>query len=338
MPRTKRSSAGGSAPDAEAEVTLEELEELSKLHQLTGDVDTGANMSIKYNLEYLKHVNEKYGRTDSGGGGGGAEDEARPQVKTVVKLHTTPLDFSFLKISSLEQVANTVPRAGPRPVLQRLAREKTQATAAVQAAALAAEQHEAGPPKKPQPPGQPAASTQQGEGEGKDQATATATEGADDSHEPSATPRGPTRVELAGSSSLRLSNNELCSLEALPECLGPVLLLPHKLQWLDLSFNQISHIEPIASACPSLRLLYLHVNAVTEPRQLDALSQLAHLHTLTLHGNEVENAPNYRFRLASNLPTLKNLDFSALTIVEKDKARTWAAGQQARRRAQGRTM
>jgi hypothetical protein len=143
---------------------------------------------------------------------------------------------------------------------------------------------------------------------------------------------------LAGSSSLRLSNNELCSLEALPECLEPVLLLPHKLQWLDLSFNQISHIEPIASACPSLRLLYLHVNAVTEPRQLDALSQLAHLHTLTLHGNEVENAPNYRFRLASNLPTLKNLDFSALTIVEKDKARTWAAGQQARRRAQGRTM
>ena len=41
-----------------------------------------------------------------------------------------------------------------------------------------------------------------------------------------------------------------------------------------------------------------------------------------MHGNEVENSRGYRFRLVSSLPHLKSLDFSALTIVEKDKAKT----------------
>ena len=41
-----------------------------------------------------------------------------------------------------------------------------------------------------------------------------------------------------------------------------------------------------------------------------------------MHGNEVENSRGYRFRLVSSLPHLKSLDFSALTIVEKDRAQT----------------
>ena len=39
-----------------------------------------------------------------------------------------------------------------------------------------------------------------------------------------------------------------------------------------------------------------------------------------MHGNEVENSRGYRFRLVSSLPHLKSLDFSALTLIEKDKA------------------
>ena len=41
-----------------------------------------------------------------------------------------------------------------------------------------------------------------------------------------------------------------------------------------------------------------------------------------MHGNEVENSRGYRFRLVSSLPHLKSLDFSALTLIEKDKAKT----------------
>ena len=74
------------------------------------------------------------------------------------------------------------------------------------------------------------------------------------------------------------------------------------------------------------------MNAISDAKQLDLLAALPHLHTLTMHGNEVENCKGYRFRLVSSLPHLKSLDFSALTIVEKDKAKTW---RRARRKKSG---
>ena len=328
------------------EVTLEELQEVAALEK-AGKVDSAADLVIQHNMEYLKHVNEKYGAAElamRAGGGGGKRDEG-PKVTTVFKFHSTPLDFSFSNITSLQQVARIVPRAGAKQVLKRLAREKAENIAAAEAAALAAEADEAIPPSQR---GQAKAAAEEEEAEEEPAEPEPEPEGeepvaegeeeaaAGEEEEKPKAPAGPRRIELAGSTSLRLNNNELTTLEELPASLGPVLLLPNRLQWLDLSFNQISHIEPIVAACPSLKLLYLHVNTISEPKQLDCLKGLPFLHTLTLHGNDVENVPNYRFKLAVNLPALKSLDFSALTIVEKDKARTWAKGQEARRLARSR--
>ena len=361
MPSFRGTPRGKAANDlAGMEVTLEELEEVAALEmaaalrggdgRISDQAAEGADMVIQHNQDYLKHVNAKYGQMEQAMRGGKhvngkpRHDDA-PKVTTVFKFHTTPLDFSFSNISSLEQVASIVPRAGPRLVLKRLAREKLENIAAAETAARAAEADEAIPPSQrgqkpaaeaelaeaePEPEGE-----QAGEGEAQAEETEAAAGEAGEEKKPKAPP-GQRRVELAGSTSLRLNNNELTTLEELPTSLGPVLLLPNRLQWLDLSFNQITHIEPIVAACPALRLLYLHVNAISEPKQLDCLKGLPFLHTLTLHGNAVENVPNYRFKLAVNLPALKSLDFSALTIVEKDKARTWAKGQEARRLARSR--
>ena len=52
------------------------------------------------------------------------------------------------------------------------------------------------------------------------------------------------------------------------------------------------------------------------------------LKTLTLHGNGIENAPQYRFRVGCLVSkSLRTLDFSPLTIIDKDSASTWSKSQ-----------
>jgi Leucine-rich repeat (LRR) protein len=114
------------------------------------------------------------------------------------------------------------------------------------------------------------------------------------------------------STALRLSNNELRSFkssEQLRESLASVVFMPHKLLWLDLSFNMFTEVRCIAQACPSLKLLYLHANQIEDTAEIDSLSGLTQLKTLTLHGNPVENAtaPAYRYRVVAALPTLRQL-------------------------------
>ena len=43
--------------------------------------------------------------------------------------------------------------------------------------------------------------------------------------------------------------------------------------------------------------------------------------SLTLHGNPLENSPNYRSSVICMFPELKSLDFAKVTEDEKDSAR-----------------
>ena len=45
------------------------------------------------------------------------------------------------------------------------------------------------------------------------------------------------------------------------------------------------------------------------------------LFSLTLHGNPIENSPNYRASIICMFPNLKSLDFAKVTDDEKDAAK-----------------
>ncbi|XP_072557875.1 leucine-rich repeat-containing protein 51 isoform X3 [Paramormyrops kingsleyae] len=98
---------------------------------------------------------------------------------------------------------------------------------------------------------------------------------------------------------------------------------PSHLAWLDLSFNHISRIDKALTELHELRVLYLHGNHICKLSEVDKLGVLPFLHTLTLHGNAVENEKTYRDHVISVLPHLKSMDFSAVTKQERIMSQIW---------------
>uniref|UniRef100_A0A673BCQ7 Leucine-rich repeat-containing protein 51 n=1 Tax=Sphaeramia orbicularis TaxID=375764 RepID=A0A673BCQ7_9TELE len=119
------------------------------------------------------------------------------------------------------------------------------------------------------------------------------------------------------SRSLRLSNNSISGLNDLQMTLSHFLAQPSQLAWLDLSFNKISHIDQVLCELHELRVLYLHGNCIFILSEVDRLGALPHLHTLTLHGNDIETNKGYRNHVVSALPHLKMMDFSGVTRQER---------------------
>uniref|UniRef100_A0A8C5EZ84 Leucine-rich repeat-containing protein 51 n=1 Tax=Gouania willdenowi TaxID=441366 RepID=A0A8C5EZ84_GOUWI len=122
--------------------------------------------------------------------------------------------------------------------------------------------------------------------------------------------------------SLRLSNNHITDLHDLPGTINHFLAEPLHLAWLDLSFNKITHIDKVLCELTELRVLYLHGNNIFILSEVERLSMLPHLHTLTLHGN-IMSLCLYRNRVISVLPQLKSMDFSAVTKQERCLAKIW---------------
>ncbi|XP_068601751.1 leucine-rich repeat-containing protein 51 [Brachionichthys hirsutus] len=125
------------------------------------------------------------------------------------------------------------------------------------------------------------------------------------------------------SCALRLNNNNVTDLYDLQKTITHFLAEPSQLAWLDLSFNQISHIDEVLCELSELRVLYLHGNNIFIQSEVNRLGVLPHLHTITLHGNVIENNKAYRDRVIAALPRLKSMDFSAVTRQERVLANIW---------------
>ncbi|XP_061575208.1 leucine rich repeat containing 51 [Cololabis saira] len=128
------------------------------------------------------------------------------------------------------------------------------------------------------------------------------------------------------SCSLRLSNNNISDLNDLQATVIHFLAEPSHLAWLDLSFNKITHIDQILCELRGLRVLYLHGNKIFALSEVNRLGRLPHLHSITLHGNPIESNKKYRNRVISALPSLKSMDFSAVTQQERVMAKIWHQG------------
>ncbi|XP_060798185.1 leucine rich repeat containing 51 [Neoarius graeffei] len=136
---------------------------------------------------------------------------------------------------------------------------------------------------------------------------------------------------------LRLNNNLLSNTTGLLETLSALFIEPKRLSWLDLSFNDITHIHPVLTELVELRVLYLHGNSVCNFSEVDKLGALPLLHTITLHGNSIETDHGYRKYVISVLPHLKMMDFSAVTKQERVMASIWHKPRRSRNPTHRRT-
>nr|XP_035121454.2 leucine-rich repeat-containing protein 51 isoform X2 [Callithrix jacchus] len=93
--------------------------------------------------------------------------------------------------------------------------------------------------------------------------------------------------------SLWLNNNVLNDLRDLNQVASKLLEHPENLAWIDLSFNDLTSIDPVLTTFFNLSILYLHGNSIQHLGEVNKLAILPRLRSLTLHGNPMEEEKGY---------------------------------------------
>lgn len=129
--------------------------------------------------------------------------------------------------------------------------------------------------------------------------------------------------------SLLLSNNELRSFAGLREVLRGVLPHgePNRLVWINLSFNFLTKIDADILNFPSLKQLNMHGNFIADFEEVKKLQDIGTLQTLSLNGNPIEEVKGYRMYvlgvLYNKFETLKKLDGVIVSRQEFDNHIVW---------------
>lgn len=123
--------------------------------------------------------------------------------------------------------------------------------------------------------------------------------------------------------SLRMYNNKILDISSIKAYLDKTFVNPSMIAWLDLSYNSLTTISPVAELT-SLQILYLHGNNITNLKEVDHLTSLTNLSKLMLHGNEIDKTKGYRMYVLSKMPWVKNFDCSAVTKCEARTAQDWS--------------
>ncbi|XP_072825418.1 leucine-rich repeat-containing protein 51 isoform X1 [Vicugna pacos] len=103
----------------------------------------------------------------------------------------------------------------------------------------------------------------------------------------------------------------------------PLLEHPENLAWIDLSFNDLTCIDPILTTFFNLSVLYLHGNSIQHLGEVNKLAVLPRLRSLTLHGNPIEEEKGYRQYVLCTLPRITTFDFSGVTKADRTTAEVW---------------
>ncbi|XP_012600412.2 leucine-rich repeat-containing protein 51 isoform X4 [Microcebus murinus] len=136
----------------------------------------------------------------------------------------------------------------------------------------------------------------------------------------------PLRHSKSGKSltqSLWLNNNVLNDLEHFNEVVSQLLAYPQNLAWIDLSFNDLTSIDPVLTTFCNLSVIYLHGNSIHRLSEVNKLAVLPRLRSLTLHGNPMEEEKGYRQYVLCTLPRITTLDFSGITKADRTTAEVW---------------
>ncbi|XP_057172672.1 LOW QUALITY PROTEIN: transmembrane O-methyltransferase homolog [Ursus arctos] len=106
----------------------------------------------------------------------------------------------------------------------------------------------------------------------------------------------PLRHSKSGKSltqALWLNNNVLNDLRDFSHVVSLLLEHPENLAWIDLSFNDLTSIDPVLTTFFNLSVLYLHGNSIQRLGEVNKLAVLPRLRSLTLHGNPIEEEKGY---------------------------------------------
>lgn len=127
--------------------------------------------------------------------------------------------------------------------------------------------------------------------------------------------------------SLFLNNNELRHINNLSGILESVMYAPHKLQWLDLSYNYLVKINDEIPKFTQLKTLHMNNNYIYSLEEVVKLQQLEHLRSIKLYGNPIEQIKGYRLYVLGILLGLYNsltkMDSVIITKKEKDGVYVW---------------
>ncbi|KFO24002.1 leucine-rich repeat-containing protein 51 isoform X1 [Fukomys damarensis] len=123
--------------------------------------------------------------------------------------------------------------------------------------------------------------------------------------------------------SLWLNNNVLSDLRDFNQVVSQLLEHPENLAWIDLSFNDLTSIDPVLTTFFNLSVLYLHGNSIQRLGEVNKLAVLPRLRSLTLHGNPIEEEKGYRQYVLCSLPRITTFDFSGVTKTDRTTAEVW---------------
>ncbi|XP_069327134.1 leucine-rich repeat-containing protein 51 isoform X4 [Eulemur rufifrons] len=115
----------------------------------------------------------------------------------------------------------------------------------------------------------------------------------------------PLRHSKSGKSltqSLWLNNNVLNDLKDFSQVVSQLLEYPQNLAWIDLSFNDLTSIDPVLTTFFNLSVIYLHGNSIHRLGEVNKLAVLPRLRSLTLHGNPMEEEKGYRVPRSVEMP------------------------------------
>ncbi|XP_078441309.1 U2 small nuclear ribonucleoprotein A [Wolffia australiana] len=119
-----------------------------------------------------------------------------------------------------------------------------------------------------------------------------------------------------------LTDNEIVKLENFP----PMM----RLGTLLMNNNRVTRINPnIGEFLPKLHTLILTNNRLANLIEIDPLSSLPKLQTLSLLDNNITKKPNYRLYVIHKLKKLRLLDFRKVTLKERTEAEALFASSEA---------
>ncbi|XP_051522341.1 leucine rich repeat containing 51 isoform X2 [Myxocyprinus asiaticus] len=129
-----------------------------------------------------------------------------------------------------------------------------------------------------------------------------------DEPNPGARPLKRNSEQKFHSRALRLNNNNITDLIGLMDTISGLLVEPTRLAWLDLSFNDIPHIDPVRTLPP-----------------------VPGSHSASRSTLVVSAWKQYLAHVIATLPHLKTMDFSAVTKQERELASIWQKGRNQRK-------
>lgn len=125
----------------------------------------------------------------------------------------------------------------------------------------------------------------------------------------------PSKKEII--KAIRLSNNNLTSLDNVITSLINSGIDTTKVQWIDLSFNSLTVIpDDLIKLFPNLIKLYLHANKIQKLSEIKKLTELTLLKSVSFYGNPVEEHKHYRNYVLYHNQNLTQFDMSPITKTE----------------------